>query len=603
MKVKPLFYILSALALLIWISTGMVFMQDELSALSRLEYDSLKELIEGGIRPDGHPAFVQVFLFYWTKLFGFSELAVKTPSMLCGLGSIWLTFKMTKRLFDSYVALIVVALVALSQYYVFYFSLARPYAYGTFFVLGQIYYLVQWKDKGAKPYGWTFILFTFLSAYTHYFSLLVSGLISLWGFVWLKKSQFKVYATSLVICLLLFVPHIGITLDQLEIGGIGGDQGWLASPESDFALQFIRYMAQYHPAGIFLYCAAGVISILRLPRMNSDQGRFILLGFAVLIVPFAIGYFYSLRVNPVLQFSVLIFGSTPFMISLVSGIKFFGARTKTMIFILVMAITAYGLLVERAHPRMMENQPYDDLVSMAEDDSVRPLLMAEMNPRFIAQYDKSRELNYKYIQLANLTLQAILDRISEEPEVAMHIDRFSEVLPMLWDEFGNDYCLLQRPRYDLVLLGIEDSMDVCVNDFQGLRGPKLERPEKEEFGPAFQTRLNSVEGYPFLTLIASQTIDSVSYLDGTLVSEIWRSDSLIHWLGRDVSQYSVKTENGMKVYLSFRIQDMVDENLRDEQLEWKVYFWNRQKEKIQGDSMDIRIIPDRATRYGLFNEF
>ena len=37
-------------------------MNDELSALHRLQFQHLSELINKGIIPDGHPAFTQIFL-------------------------------------------------------------------------------------------------------------------------------------------------------------------------------------------------------------------------------------------------------------------------------------------------------------------------------------------------------------------------------------------------------------------------------------------------------------------------------------------------------------------------------------------------------------
>ncbi|MBI9039541.1 MAG: hypothetical protein JEY97_15540 [Bacteroidales bacterium] len=47
---------------------------DELSALHRLQFDSFGEMIEKGVKlNDVHPAGVQTFLFFRTKLFGFSE--------------------------------------------------------------------------------------------------------------------------------------------------------------------------------------------------------------------------------------------------------------------------------------------------------------------------------------------------------------------------------------------------------------------------------------------------------------------------------------------------------------------------------------------------
>ena len=44
--------------------TQIPFANDELSALYRLQFPSFKTLITQGVMPDGHPALVQVFLYY-----------------------------------------------------------------------------------------------------------------------------------------------------------------------------------------------------------------------------------------------------------------------------------------------------------------------------------------------------------------------------------------------------------------------------------------------------------------------------------------------------------------------------------------------------------
>ena len=53
------------------------FTHDEFSALSRTNFNSFSELIDQGVKVDGHPAGIQVFLYYWTKLAGKSEVWVK----------------------------------------------------------------------------------------------------------------------------------------------------------------------------------------------------------------------------------------------------------------------------------------------------------------------------------------------------------------------------------------------------------------------------------------------------------------------------------------------------------------------------------------------
>ena len=50
------------------------FTHDEFSAIFRTPFQSFGELIEKGVMVDGHPPLVQVFLYYWIKLFDISEI-------------------------------------------------------------------------------------------------------------------------------------------------------------------------------------------------------------------------------------------------------------------------------------------------------------------------------------------------------------------------------------------------------------------------------------------------------------------------------------------------------------------------------------------------
>lgn len=74
---------------------------DEASALLRLNFSSFSEMIEGGVRPDGHPAFTQVLLWFWTKWFGWSEFAVRIPFAIFGTAGIWLSGIIAKKWFSN----------------------------------------------------------------------------------------------------------------------------------------------------------------------------------------------------------------------------------------------------------------------------------------------------------------------------------------------------------------------------------------------------------------------------------------------------------------------------------------------------------------------
>ena len=59
---------------------------DEFSALFRTRFDNFRDLIYFGVKTtDTHPAGVQVFMYYWVKIFGESEMIVKFPFILFGI--------------------------------------------------------------------------------------------------------------------------------------------------------------------------------------------------------------------------------------------------------------------------------------------------------------------------------------------------------------------------------------------------------------------------------------------------------------------------------------------------------------------------------------
>ena len=75
------------------------FTHDEFSALFRTRFDSFADLIAGGVRIDTHPAGIQVFMYYWVKLFGEGEAAVKLPFILFGILSIYMVYRIGKEWF------------------------------------------------------------------------------------------------------------------------------------------------------------------------------------------------------------------------------------------------------------------------------------------------------------------------------------------------------------------------------------------------------------------------------------------------------------------------------------------------------------------------
>ena len=287
---------------------------DEVSALLRLQFHSFGEMIDKGVRPDGHPAFVQVLLWFWTKWFGLSEFAVRLPFAIFGTASIWLAAITARKWFGDATAIATAAGMAFLKFPLMYSQLARPYAAGLFFTLLAAWYLTAFlqNEKIKKSQIAGFAIAAAGAAYSHYFSLLEVALFGMIGFFFIPKSNRKNFLIASGIAVAIFLPYTGIFLDQLKTGGIGGPGGWLGKPTPAFFMAHLQFV--FNNTALIMIAALG-ICIATAFLFFRKPGKFHLLALLFWILPLLIGYAYSVIRNPVLQDSVLLFGF-PFLLML-----------------------------------------------------------------------------------------------------------------------------------------------------------------------------------------------------------------------------------------------------------------------------------------------
>src|SRR6185295_17515643 len=112
-----LFFILAIAAILRFYNyASFSLSNDELSALARLRFNTFSEMIDKGVMIDFHPAGVQVFLFYWIKIFGISELSIRFPFVLFGTGSVFVIYLLGKKWFNSQVGLLSAATLSVLEF-------------------------------------------------------------------------------------------------------------------------------------------------------------------------------------------------------------------------------------------------------------------------------------------------------------------------------------------------------------------------------------------------------------------------------------------------------------------------------------------------------
>ena len=609
------------------------FMPDEISALSRLRFDSFSELIEKGVAPDGHPAFVHVFLYFWTGLFGNSELAVKLPSVILGISSIYLLFKAGKRLFSINTGLLASAFLATIQFAVLYSTIARPYVYGLFFCLLQINYLLDIKEGKSSRRVWVMlILVTSLSAYTHYFSMLVSGLIALWGLLLIGADQKRHYLISLLVSVLLFVPHIPLTLGHLSIGGIGKG-GWLDAPEPRFFRDFFEWAFQYNLIVIGFVILGLLAALIQLRKKDRHFLRSFFLSIAIFLLPLLIGYWYSVTKNPLLQFSVLIFGFPFLLLALFSYAGQLGKRWVIVVTLFMMLLNTWSLFSHRAHYHVMAHQGYDKCAEMIANENkvgVRPMVICDRNPHFLGVYKDRDGLDYDYVQLEQDCSLAALDqhliRAGSRPVIMlnrplsqewMSSQRLNEVV----HEEGFAFSLFRYSAnrtsedkyFDLTLRESFDTHSMLSWDYDSTRvqGSYLIMPQGAEYGLSFKSKLRDLvlDRSQTLTLsmaseipIGSNSSQSQQMVEsGVLVMELIPTDgSAPIWHGEDFNGNTFYKDGQAISVMGIRLSDVIPAHKTVKEYSIKLYFWNKGKVAYNIDWIQLDIGIDSPLRYGLF---
>jgi len=570
-------------------------------------------MIQEGVQTDVHPALNETFIYFWMNLFGDSPVAVRFPYVIFSIFFLYFAYKFVCELHNKAVALASVTVLSLTQLFVIYGQLARPYAIGSLILMLFSYCWIKLIKEPSRKWMLLTAVFAALGAMTHYFLALSILLIFLVGFPMIKRDRkaWLDYLLAGVLSLLIFSPHLKISLHQFGRKGLG----WLPPPQENFLWEFFQYSLNDSIILVCIIFAAPIVGIWsskgKMPSWKSFPIALIFL------ISFLVGYYYSIKVDPVLQFSALFFSFPFFIIFLFS---FFQEETGIfrfysiglLLFVLgtlfldaqILGPKPFGNFRDVANHLMdWKEEKGDDLLVFSNSNSVDYIdyfyrqsgtdLQEEIDLfEDFAQLRKASELiekssaNFIALGFANLPIPEEVYELArlKYPRVIEHHRYFNSDVLLLGSSLTDSDEKRTSSFFSQAQLGndqwsigehlIEDSLY-----FSQPSGFKIS--ESDEFALTYRSKVEDVFGEKPDWINISAKLRSEDSCKIKLVVAIDREGENIDWRGFDVKHYYQKSS---WYQMLFVYQLPLNVLPTDDLL---IYFWNPEKSSTLIDNVEI----------------
>ncbi len=588
-------FIVSAAALLRFWHFGQIpYMHDEFSALFRTDYRNFHDLIRYGVLPDSHPAGVQVFLYYWIKLFGTSEWVVKLPFALLGTGSIYLVYRVGERWFGKSTGLFTAAFMSVVQYFIFYSQLARPYAPGLFFTLLSVFYWTKlvFNDTVKKSEVVLFVLASAVNAYIHAFTLFFLLVQLVTGLFFVRGKRLKTYLWSSVAVGLLYAPQLPVFLIQLKRGDIGG---WLGAPGPLFLVNFVKYLFQFS-TGFFLLTMGIVLYLsFRFYNKGKEQKRFRLIAAAWFLISFLTAYLYSVWRTPVLQYSTLLFVSPFLLLFLFSFIGKMNPKVTGTALLLIMIGGSGVLIMKRQHYKVMYRQGFDQIPKYVIKDLNRyktgktAVILHAPNTRMFDFYFEKYGTKPGYFSFDNKTGFGALNRWLGEtrPDRIIYggadypplyvIEWLKDKFPYVLEKksfFNSQFYLLSKKKEENKNIG-DERYKTVVKQFGSGGDKPLLLDSGQRFSPVLEIACDTLGLTPLSVLNAAATLSGHAVPEKSLlVFDLRRpGGKALYWSATPLKPFYEKNKTGhYTVHIAKRIQSL---GTLPHNTVLKIYIWKK----------------------------
>lgn len=315
---------------------------------------------------DAHPPLYYLALKLWGELFGYTEFALRSLSALLMAGAGVTALCLTRRLFSTKVALLVIPFIIFAPFLIRYGYEVRMYALATLIGVTGTYTLI-WAQAGKSYWRWAlYAVLVAAGMYTLYMTLVIWLAHVVWLLVGsLRKERLRDFwrwpwLRAFVIAVILFLPYAPVFFYQLTNSALPGIGKELTLTQLVDATSILTlYTPEWSLGGwlsLVLILAIGLtvfVGIRGYQRLGKEQRGYYLLLALLVVVPLV---FYALTSLPprepifinrylahVSLFIYLFIGSTLAIAWIYrSKEKMWIRRTIIFTYIFVVAILAFG---------------------------------------------------------------------------------------------------------------------------------------------------------------------------------------------------------------------------------------------------------------------
>lgn len=345
---------------------------------------------------DFHPPLYFSILWGWIRIFGSSEIALRIPSVVFGIGTIFLIFLIGKKLISPNLGIMSAMLLATNSLHIYYSQEARMYSFAAFAAALNFYYFLGVLSNTPPRWslGWILVLSNLLVLLSDYLAYLIFPAQFI-VILLVKRKVLKTWLISLIIAAVGYTFWVPTLFEQLNVGQVTAMNvpAWkMVVGESGIKpliLTYVKFIIGRisHPdlvAYALLFLPAGsLFAFLIWQARKSDSFTKILL-FSWLLIPIILAWLISF-VIPVYSFFRMLFVLPAFIILIALGISKFKAKLKYLFLSLVIVSQLVSLGIYLFNP-VFQREDWRGLVSFLKSQPKNSMILFESNGS-IAPFD------------------------------------------------------------------------------------------------------------------------------------------------------------------------------------------------------------------------